>query len=143
MTSLGATLSACQYDEFFFSVYWVGANLSSSNGPVPTGLVLVYFVRSPDTFDQMCSGTIGTPATTWANGTLGCLKVIVTLLPDALTPASCDQTPVVSSAEFFLSRLNVNSTSLAENDWPSLHFTPLRNVNTSVLESVKVCPVAR
>ncbi len=58
-------------------------------------------------------------------------------------PASCDHTPVVSSAEFFFNKLKVNSTSLLVNGWPSLHFTPSRSVNTSVLESVNCWPVAR
>src|SRR5882762_3504225 len=69
-TSDGAIFAACQYVGFFFSEYWVGANLSRVNGPVPTGLVLVNFVGS-GTDDHRCSGTIGVLATTPAKGTLG------------------------------------------------------------------------
>ena len=54
------------------------------NGPVPTGLVLVNL--SGFAIDaHRCSGTIGTCETVAANGTLGALKVTVTLSPEAVT----------------------------------------------------------
>ena len=103
-------------------MYWVGANVSSVNGPVTTGFVLVYLTGSA-TDDQTCSGTIGTCATWAANGTFGCLNVTVNVLPAPLTLATCAQTPRVSSAGYFLSRLNVKMTSLTVKACPSLHFT--------------------
>jgi hypothetical protein len=102
-TSSGAILSACQYFGFFFREYCVGANLSRVKGPVPTGVVLVNLVGSLID-DQMCWGTITWLASTPTNGTLGCLKVTVTLLPDALAPEICDQMPLESRAGNFFSR---------------------------------------
>src|SRR5882762_5747715 len=141
-TSDGAIFAACQYVGFFFSEYCVGANLSSVNGPVPTGLVLVNFAGS-GTDDHRCSGTIGVLATTPAKGTLGALNVTVTSLPDVATPVICAQTPLPSSAGYFLIRLNVNTTSAGVNGVPSLHFTFCRIVKSSVVGSVNLWPVAR
>ena len=93
--------------------------------------------------DQTCSGTIGVCAIVAANGTLGALKVNVTSLPDADTALICDQTPLVSSAAYFFSRLNVKTTSAGVNAVPSLHLTPDRIVYTSVVGLVNLYPVAR
>ena len=75
-----------------------------------------------------CSGTIGTWAMVSAKGTSGDLSVIVTSLPDAETPVIALQMPVLSRAGYFLSRLNVKTTSAGEKGLPSLHFTPCRIV---------------
>ena len=123
-------------------MYWVGAKLPSMNGPVPTGWVLVKSAGSL-IFDQMCSGTIGTCAIVPANGTSGALNVNVTSLPEVETPEICAQIPVVSSAGYFFSRLNVNTTSAGVKGVPSLHFTSGRIVNTRVVELVNLYPVAR
>jgi hypothetical protein len=94
-------------------LYWVGANVSSVNGPVTTGFVSVYLTGSA-TDDHTCAGTIGTWATWAAKGTFGCLNVTVNVLPAPLTLATCAQMPRVSSAGNFLSRLKVNVTSVTE-----------------------------
>ena len=86
----------------------------------------------------MCSGTIGTCAIVPANGTSGALNVNVTSLPEAETPEICAQIPVVSSAGYFFSMLNVNTTSAGVKAVPSLHFTPGRIVYTSVVGLVNL-----
>src|SRR5579864_2176757 len=110
-------------------------------GPAPTGCGLVK-VTGLAIVDQMCWGTIGVCAIVAANGTSGALKVNVTSLPEADTALICDQTPLVSSALYFFSRLNVNTTSAGVKAVPSLHFTPVRIVYTSVVGLVNVYPVA-
>ena len=61
------------------------------------------------------------------------MKVITTLLPCWVTLDSTDQTEFRSSAGNFFIRLKVNATSAAVIGVPSLHLTPLRIVNVSVL----------
>jgi hypothetical protein len=96
-------------------------------GPVTTGFGFVNFTGSA-IFDQTCSGTIVTPAMTPAKGTLAFLKVKVTVSPDPETPEICAHTPLLSRAGYFLSRLNVKTTSAAVKGLPSLHLTPCRIV---------------
>jgi hypothetical protein len=103
---------------------------------------LVYFAGSA-TVDQTCSGTIGVCATVSANGTLGALNLTVTSLPAVETSVTCCQTPLLSNAVYFLSRLKVNTTSEGAKSLPSLHFTPCRIVYTRVVGSVNLYPVAR
>ncbi len=109
------------------------------NGPVPTGWVLVKFAGF-ETVDQMCLGTIGVCAIVAANGTSGALKVMVTSLPAAETAVTCDQIPLLSSAGYFFSRSNVNTTSAGVSGVPSLHFTPGRIVYTSVVGLGELVP---
>ena len=96
-------------------------------GPVPTGLVLGSLVGSAMLVHR-CSGTISVCAMEMANGTLGAEKLIVTSLPLVETALICCQTPLPSSAGYFLSRLKVNTTSAGVKSLPSLHFTPCRIV---------------
>ena len=53
--------------------------------------------------------------------------------PVWVTLDSTDQSPVRSRAGYFLSRLNVYTTSLADIGVPLLNLTPWRIVNTSDL----------
>jgi len=61
------------------------------------------------------------------------LKLKVTLLPCLVTLFSTDHAALRSRPAFFFSSWKVNSTSSAVNGLPSVHFTPDRIVNVSVL----------
>src|SRR5918995_4753229 len=94
-------------------------------GPVPTASGLVNF-SGPDSFDQMCSGTILVSAIWESVGTAGSLKVNVTSVSlVAVTLESFVHSPFRSKPGFSLKRLNVYATSLALNGLPSDHFTPV------------------
>ena len=114
-TVVGAIFDASQYSGFFVSVYWVGAKRLSMKGPVPTGWVLVN-VTGLAIDDQTCSGTIGVCAIVAGERDVGRLereRDVVARGGDAAL--ICDQTPLVSSAGYFFSRLNVNTTSAGVN----------------------------
>ena len=74
---------------------------------------------------------------TWKNaGAAAWLNVSTTWsLPLFVTLDSSDHTDCRSVAGNCLSMLNVNTTSSAENGWPSLHCTPDRIVNVSCVLS--------
>src|SRR4051812_18412698 len=115
----------------FCGVHW-----PSVNGPVATGW-LTTCVDGSLYVDQMCCGTMLTWFATWKNaGAAACVNVRTTSsLPLLVTLESSDHTDCRSMAGNCLSRLNVNTTSSAENDWPSLHCTPERMVNVSCVLS--------
>ena len=96
---------------FFFSVYWVGANESSVNGPVPTGLVLAYFAGSRDRRPDVLRHDRGLRDRGGERARSADLNVNVTCCREAETPVICDQTPLPSSAGYFFSRSKVKTTS--------------------------------
>ncbi len=96
----------------------------SLNGPVPTGLSLMFVTGSLMSF-QMCSGTIA-----WLASTAGsCIRDFDLKVSTAVSSAvafAVAARPDGFSAGVFAIRLNVNATSFAVNGCPSFHLTPGR-----------------
>ena len=101
------------------------------------------YVAGSETADQTLDGTTGTwarSAAAWLSGVLS-LKTIV--LPEAVTDCSTCQTPLVSSAGFFLRMPKVVSTSAAVTGVPLDQVTPDRRVKSTWVALTMSCPVAR
>ena len=141
MSCATLTLSACQYVGLRVSTSCWGLKLLYTNGPVPTPPSLVNLSGSA-TLDQMCSGTIWTLATMVKTSAAGALVVKTTVSSAvASTEAMAFHTPPLSNAGYFLSRLKVKATSLAENAVPSENVTPLRVVTFMCSWSVQLYAV--
>src|SRR6516162_6881913 len=109
-----------------------GVNLSRTYGPVPTGLASPY-VAGLLTDCQMCWDTMGWVPIRYMLPACGWAKLSTTVLGPVAVALVGAGVPVWASAGFLASRLKVNATSAALNDWPSLHFTPDLVVRVSVL----------
>src|ERR1022692_1528524 len=140
-TSGTCSLLLSQKYGFCFMLKPCGLNLSSMNGPVPTGLGSANVVGSP-TDCQMCWGRMLTCPMRNRFAYWGVLKFSVTDLPDEVALVGSG-VPTILSAGFLMNRLNVYATSAALNGLPSFHFTPWRMVRLSVLPLFdQVYPVA-
>ena len=78
-----------------------------------------------------------------ANGTFGALKVNVTSLPDGGDAGDLRQTPVLSSAGYFLSRLNVKTHVRGGEGLAVAPLHALAERVDSVFGSLNLWPVAR
>ena len=65
--------------------------------------------------------------------TAGCLNVITTVCPEAVTLVRSDQIALMSRVGYLCSRLNVYATSAGVSGSPFVNFTPLRMVKVSVV----------
>src|SRR5205809_7842727 len=107
------------------------------NGPVPTGSLTTCAAGSLNA-DQICWGTLAVCPAIWQKfGTADWLKVKATLSsPCWLTLWMTCQSDCRSASGCCFNSAKLNTTSAAVKGCPSVHFTPERMVNVSVLLSV-------